>query len=209
MYLTQIMLANTVGINYIIADCQRMHTLVMSGFPSGDSETPRSDMAVLYDVEPTRSGVRVLIQSDIAPNIDAYRMYCARNTEPCVKNISALSEVLQNGMKLRFSVCANPTVQQSHTHGPRSARRFISDYDQRQRWLKRKLAEGGAGLNMAIETGSDTVRGKRKDAPLKFIGVRWAGVLTITDAKAFERLLRTGLGPERAYGMGMLTLQRY
>ena len=131
MYLTQIMLANTVGINYIIADCQRMHTLVMSGFPSGDSETPRSDMAVLYDVEPTRSGVRVLIQSDIAPNIDAYRMYCARNTEPCVKNISALSEVLQNGMKLRFSVCANPTVQQSHTHGPRSARRFISDRDSR------------------------------------------------------------------------------
>ena len=113
MYLTQIMLANTVGINYIIADCQRMHTLVMSGFPSGDSETPRSDMAVLYDVEPTRSGVRVLIQSDIAPNIDAYRMYCARNTEPCVKNISALSEVLQNGMKLRFSH-ENPSIIQCY-----------------------------------------------------------------------------------------------
>ena len=58
MYLTQIMLANTVGINYIIADCQRMHTLVMSGFPSGDSETPRSDMAVLHVLRAQYRAVR-------------------------------------------------------------------------------------------------------------------------------------------------------
>lgn len=38
--------------------------------------------------------------------------------------------------------------------------------------------------------------------------LRMTGVLRVTDAEAFRRGYENGIGPEKAYGLGMLMLRR-
>lgn len=209
MYLTALTLSNGSRRNYyMLADCQRTHSFVMSGFPQTDSAVPRADMAVLYDVHPMRCGTRILIQSEIAPNLDAYRTYCVLSMPPQTKNISGIESALTNGMKLRFSLFASPVTQRTNPGYKNPIRTFISDESERTAWLARKLASGGAQLITAVETGSDTIYGRKKGSNIKATGMHWEGALMITDADAFYAMLKHGIGTERAYGMGMLMLQR-
>ena len=41
---------------------------------------------------------------------------------------------------------------------------------------------------------------------VSFISVTYEGILTVTDKDAFIKALTEGIGREKAYGMGMLTI---
>lgn len=43
---------------------------------------------------------------------------------------------------------------------------------------------------------------------ISFISVTYEGILTVTDKELFVKALTEGIGREKAYGMGMLTVMR-
>ena len=43
---------------------------------------------------------------------------------------------------------------------------------------------------------------------ISFISVTYEGILTVSDKEMFVKALTEGIGREKAYGMGMLTVMR-
>lgn len=206
MYLTKLNLElnNRTSLS-LISDCQKMHSYIMGGFPSIDSNKAREDMGILYQVKVHKSEALVYIQSEGKPDPLKYTLAKAE-----IKDVSGLKEILHNGMVFRFTLFANPAVRKKIRPEDRNSKRiFIADYEDRMKWLNRKLSDGGAELISAAEASSETIRGKRGKASIEAIGVHWEGILKITDQGEFWSMLQKGIGHEKAYGMGMLMLQKY
>lgn len=50
--------------------------------------------------------------------------------------------------------------------------------------------------------------GTENGAQVKLLGVTCEGILTVTDADGFRAALVSGMGRDKAYGMGLLTVMR-
>ena len=94
-----------------LADCQRMHSRLLSAFPDDAEVTrARAHYGLLYRVEwePATGAVVALAQSHTAP--DWSRLPEGYLVAPAeVKPLAALYDGLREGMTLRFRLHANPT----------------------------------------------------------------------------------------------------
>lgn len=78
-------------------------------------------------------------------------------------------------------------------------------------WLHRKAEQNGFVLLQAEEmeqSRSQGVHGKEKGGLMVWDAYRYQGVLQVADAALFRRAIAAGIGPGKAYGLGMLLLQR-
>lgn len=206
MYLTKLNLElnNHTSLS-LISDCQKMHSYIMGGFPLIGTDKARENMGVLYQVRVLESEALIYIQSEEKPDPLKYALSKAE-----VKDVSSLQGILNDGMIFRFTLFANPAVRKKIRPEDKNSKRiFIADRERRMEWLSRKLYDGGAELISAAEASSETIRGKRGKASIQAIGIHWEGILKITDQEKFWHMFQKGIGHEKAYGMGMLMLQKY
>ena len=99
----------------------------------------------------------------------------------------------------RFQIVCNP-VKQSDGH-----RHFLLTMEEREKWFLRQAKQNGFECLSLIEEGKENITVK-KDAKSAFTfpSVTFKGILQVTDPGKFASALRTGIGAEKAYGMGML-----
>lgn len=113
------------------------------------------------------------------------------------------------GSRWRFRLCANPTIQKKYGDGRGKVLAHITTAFQEE-WLKKQSEKHGFSLNAEefLVTGSQWYR-FRKGADrqnVRMLAVTYEGILTVTDADTFRKALTQGIGREKAYGMGMLTI---
>lgn len=91
-----------------------------------------------------------------------------------------------------------------------SRRILLRDPEDRRKWMSRKLESGGCLLLDNIE-GTEQISYIRKQGSSPFVlnGFHYSGILQITDPEKFGKLISAGIGPERAYGYGMLLVTEY
>lgn len=113
----------------------------------------------------------------------------------------------------RFDTRANPTlcvVKLDASGQPKKngRRKPITKLAEQTAWLERKAAESGFRLIDIPEVGicQDQVFRKHSDRGVH-TGVRFRGVLEVTDAARFEDAFYKGIGTAKAFGFGMLLLQ--
>jgi CRISPR system Cascade subunit CasE len=181
-----------------------------------------------------RSASVLLVQSSAAPNWEFLpSSYLEGGTSAAVKRVDAVYEAITAGRTLRFRLRANPTkrVWKADDVAGRSwkgKRVDLRREEDQLAWLSRKgqadpLKErGGFQLldvrirpdeasihadvaNVALTPG-DAVHGRRQGATLTFGSVVFDGVLRVTDARAFNNTLVTGIGSGKAYGFGLLSI---
>jgi CRISPR system Cascade subunit CasE len=114
----------------------------------------------------------------------------------------SLQELVQEGRRYRFRLCANPTVT-------RDGKRFgLHDDEARHGWLLRQgqrhgfevvAAERGASGRLRVAQG-------RRERSITMDVVLFDGVLQAADANALCKALAAGIGPGKALGLGMLSL---
>jgi CRISPR system Cascade subunit CasE len=144
------------------------------------------------------------------------------------------SPKLDVGMKLAFSLRVNPVVTRKGDDGKPRRHDVVMDHKQKigfkempyaQRpslpeimraagleWLANRAEQNG----FAIENDLVTVDGYEQHQslkrgggkPINFSTLDFGGMLTVTDATAFERALFTGLGPAKGMGCGLLLVRR-
>jgi len=74
-------------------------------------------------------------------------------------------------------------------------------------WLRRKGEQGGFQvLNVRVGGLSKDRSRARGRAPLTLAGVNFEGHLRITDPERFVQAVSRGIGPGKAYGLGLLSL---
>lgn len=210
MYLSKIILnVRHPSVRQALRDVNDMHRNLMAGFDTQlNPSTARADCMLLYRLFSRRDCVYLLVSSREKPDAKKLAERGFDLNESMIRDVSALREKLTAGRCLRFELLASP-CKKVGGEAKNSRRVFLDDSEQRMAWLRRKGEQGGFELLWAEETGSRVdATGRRGDMRLQNSGVLFTGLLRITDAAAFWQSYTRGIGPGKAYGMGMLNLSR-
>lgn len=135
--------------------------------------------------------------SDCAPETKSYESLLAR----CV-----------SGSVWRFKLKANPTVKKFDPVKKKSVNVPHITPEYQLKWLFERAEKNGFELNPdeAFVTENKWIEFKKTNGgqPVKMLAVTFEGKLKITDEKLFRNALISGIGREKAYGLGMLTIVR-
>lgn len=129
------------------------------------------------------------------------------------KNYDSLLDRITNGSQWYFRLKANPTVQKYDEKKGRGKVLALITTEYQGEWLKKQAENNGFYLNDGewLVVGSRWYifkKNRNKRDRVKMLAVTYEGVLTVTDADSFRNALVRGIGREKAFGMGMLTVTR-
>lgn len=148
-----------------------------------------------------RNGRQIcLILSEQKPNA-AFAKFAPLSIQ--TKDFKPVLKSLSTGQQLHFTLTANPAKSAGHH------RYSLTKSDDQLRWLqKRSLQNGFAIADSCIKSHKNVQIKHRGCKPINFGTVTYEGILQITDLNRFKQALITGIGPEKAYGMGMLLIRK-
>jgi len=196
----------------------------------------RENFSVLHRLEADRRRRKVVlyVQSREKPDWSClppdYLIDIPAEENPALKSIIQQYSSLQPGTILYFRLRANPTRKIDTKTGSDGRRRHGKRVELRRqedqiKWLRRKGEQGGFELLHVqvnpmvpdVRTTPEKTQGKfsgqrrsghsLKDQTLTFFSVLFEGHLQIIDpAKFLSESLGKGVGPGKAYGMGLLSI---
>ncbi|MFD1485326.1 type I-E CRISPR-associated protein Cas6/Cse3/CasE [Lacticaseibacillus baoqingensis] len=154
----------------------------------------------------------LLVVSENRPDLDQLAAFGVPGTAE-VKDYEPFLASLHDGQRLRFRLTANPTYSVSQSGKARGRVYPHVTAEQQSQWLSARAEKAGFTLSTAGETPSFTIVGRsypilrrKQGRAVRISRVTYEGRLTVTDIAQFQQTLRSGIGRERAYGMGMMTV---
>lgn len=166
----------------------------------------------LWRIDDLNGGKYILILSGSEPDLQKFSEQFGFPGKYETKDYSPLLDRISAGGKWRFRLTANPVVTKSAGSGHRGKILPHITPEHQKEWLLSRAEARGFSLN---EDEFQTVRTKRYDfrkkdgesSPrVRMISVTFEGILTVTDAEKFKETLCNGIGREKAYGQGLLTV---
>lgn len=127
------------------------------------------------------------------------------------KSYDGLLNKVSNGSEWYFRLTANPTVSRPSSDGKRGKVKAVIITIDQKNWLKRQAEKHGFIIN-DNEFGvvrSEWKEFKKNGRTNRILSVTFEGVLTVSDKECFTKALIEGIGREKAYGMGLLTVMPY
>jgi CRISPR system Cascade subunit CasE len=216
-----------------LADCQQLHRTIMSAFPqAGEAEPARERFAVLFRLETERAGnALVLVQSCEAPDWSRLPPGYTLDTPAC-KSVDRAYDSLSTARAYVFRLRANPTRKINTRSGPsgerhNGARVELHGEEEWLAWLRRKgeqygfqlltvraapivdraLVDDARASHEGRIVGTRAVaRGANGQARLTLFPVLFEGRLAVTDTARFREGLLRGIGPGKAFGLGLLSV---
>lgn len=164
------------------------HRLIMSIFPQHIGGNARADSKILFRCERSKDRSFVLIRSNTPPaNL------------PGVNSIEENHEGLQKDMHVSFRITVTPIKR----HGNKET--SLSDFEDIEAWLGNRV-EGVLSNIELIEIKNESIN-REKDSKNFLNLVQIDGVAKIEDAQLLENLLLNGVGRNKNYGAGLLTVR--
>ncbi|WP_040005262.1 type I-E CRISPR-associated protein Cas6/Cse3/CasE [Fibrisoma limi] len=192
-----------------------LHRTLAHAYTTDSGQDYRAQHQVLFRIEPLSHATAlpaVLVQSATAPNWnelpEAYLMH-----KPETKLLVPTFSV---GQTLAFRLLANPTKKEKRPDRRQGRRIALPDYAEEDEitpargWLVRKGEQNGFHVlyatTEAFWLGMDRGRATKNAIPI--YGVRYDGLLQVTDPALLTSALQSGIGPSKAFGFGMLSLAK-
>lgn len=163
----------------------------------------------LWRIDDLNGKKYILIVSEAMPDLKAFAEQFGYAGEYETKDYSPLLDRILDGGKWQFRLTANPVVSKSHG---KIMAHITPEYQ--KKWLGNRAEKLGFSLD---EDEIQMVQSKwydfcKKDGAgssrIRLLSVTFEGILTVTDAKQFKETLCNGIGREKAYGQGLLTIVR-
>ena len=204
MYLTKIELSLfEPGIRAAMRDSQIMHRHI-----AGLYRTPRSENAVLYRVRALGSVAEVflyaaspILRESLLPGM----------TLAGERDLTTWLEQMDAGQLWHFDLMTMPFKKVAGSSGQNSRRRVLRSGEERFAWLTRKAEQNGFEILDVQESASGKINAshaEERGGKLYMDAYRYSGLLRITDGTLFRDAVQGGIGPGKAYGLGMLLLRR-
>ena len=203
MYLTRIDLKmDNRAIQNALGDCQKLHRLLMGLFC-----TSRREVDLLYRLKYGRECSVYMYSSQ---TIDSERLFPGmtlvgqRDIDPWLDNMS-------DGQRWSFDLLACPSKKVQIPGLKNSLRRVFQTQQERLAWISRKANQYGFELISVKELESSQLLGRHssdRGGPIYFGAFHYQGSIHITDARLFQKAVSTGIGPGKAYGLGMMILSQ-
>ncbi len=198
----------------LAANPEALHAKLYPLVPKPELDGER---AILFRVDVSDHGPIVLVQSTSAPDWEALELAPRSLREaPATKEFDPS---FTQGQRLGFRLLARPSIRKSgdvrdsltgkRKPGPRIDCR---DDEERLEWLRWKSGDHGfavesVGLTILSVPAVKSDRSPREKGG-SFSAVRFDGVLVVTDPDQLREAVRNGIGPQKAYGFGLLSLAR-
>lgn len=163
----------------------------------------------LWRIDDLNGKKYILILSEAVPKLNQFAEQFGYAGEYETKDYTPLLERIADGGRWQFRLTANPVVAKSHG---KIMAHVTPEYQ--KKWLASRAEKRGFSLN---EDEFQTVQSKwydfhkrngADDSHVRLLSVTFEGILTVTDAKQFKETLCSGIGREKAYGQGLLTIMR-
>lgn len=188
-----------------LASPNKFHGAVEEAFSEKQSRN-------LWRIDVLQGRTYLLILSAEKPDL-AYIAEQFGNVNDCgeTKEYERLLDRIQKDSVWRFRLVANPvhSVSQGTERGKVTAHtveRF------QLKWLNRQAEKKGFCLVpnsvRVTESGWKVFRKQDEKKKVRLLGVTFEGKLKVEDAELFKNTLTQGIGREKAYGMGLLTIAR-
>lgn len=205
MYLSRIKLNTQKKATQIaLAMPNRFHGAVEAAF-----DGPRTRKLWRID---TLHGARylLLLSPDVPDLTHMQKQFGFEDAPGETRDYAPLLRRIEAGSRWQFRLTANPTFAKSRNGARGQVRSHVSDVYLYE-WLFKKADNNGFSAEASHVTITEKrwVQFKKKDGhPVRFKAVTYEGILTVTDAEQMRQALTCGIGREKAYGMGLLTLMR-
>lgn len=179
------------------------HNWVEKSFPNEISQKKR--LRHLWRIDRLRGKRYLLIVSPQRPDLAKLQSYGVSNTA-MVKDYRPFIEKIQNGAVMQFRLVANPTYRTDGKVYPHITA------EQQKNWLLARSKKAGFEIfsNLSGNYNFDIVN---RDWPIlyhkrqvRLSRVAFEGKLKVIDDLKLKAALINGIGREKAYGMGMLTV---
>lgn len=195
-----------------------LHRTLSRAFATPPGTEYRAAHGVLFRLEPFSHATAlptVLVQSATEPAWNELpEEYLYQRQAPELKRVEPVFSVDQ---PLQFRLVGNPTRKQKregHRQGRRVALLGVAESDDltpARAWLARKGEQHG--FRVLYATTDDFWLGVGRDGrvaknALPLYGVRFDGLLQVTEPDRLSAALRTGIGPAKAFGFGLLSVAR-
>lgn len=179
------------------------HNWVESSFPKEIAQKQR--LRHLWRIDRLDGKQYLLVVSQEKPDIKKLGYYGVAGTA-MTKDYQPFLDRIKNGMTMRFRLVANPTYRSNGKVYPHIT------IEQQKQWLLKKAELAGFTIPHQVDNGYsfDIVN---RDWPMlyhrrrvRLSRVTFEGNLRVTDPDDLKQALFEGIGREKAYGMGMLTV---
>ena len=182
----------------LVSNSESVHKILGELFNVTDCNDWRSKNNILYR-KVMNSTCKFIVQSDV--EID---MTKAKKLGFSVQNLD--SHNVKNGEIVSFKIAVSPFK----TDGKNRKRLAIKTPEEREAWLRNKLTYNGecnvleiTELNEILSPMSHTEAGKGSGT---LFGRDYSVTVRIKDVEAFDKLRRTGIGPCKNYGFGLIAV---
>jgi CRISPR system Cascade subunit CasE len=185
------------------------HNWVEQSFP--EEIATKTRLRHLWRIDNVNGHEYLLLVSEDKPSIELLGKYGVSDSAQ-TKSYDELLSDLKVGQSLRFRLTANPTHSLPHTGGARGKRVPHVTVEHQAEWLIKQSKRNGFSVTSDDTATFDivardwpTLRKANKQGA-RMSRVTYEGVLTITDIDLFKASLVNGIGREKAYGMGLMTV---
>lgn len=186
----------------LLTDCQNMHRWISTLF-----EAERQAQHVLYRTNMLRGKIQIYLYSDIPPKYIPAEAQVAGQ-----RDLGAWLDGMEAGSVWGFDLLAMPSKKAYQAErGKNSQRRLLRHPEERMEWLRRKGQEYGFWVLQAEELEQRHMRGRHRQergGSMYLEAYHYRGILKIQQTDNFRKALTTGIGPGKAYGLGMILLQK-
>ncbi len=166
----------------------------------------------LWRIDKLNGAYYLLLLSEAKPDMSAFiRQFCSPGTKAETKEYEQLLNRIKNGQYWHFRLVASPTYRIYEGKGQKGKIAAHLTEEKQMEWLMQKAEKCG----FAVSDGSFRVigkerklfrRNKEETSHVNMLLVTFEGELTVTDTEAFCKALCNGIGREKAFGAGMLTV---
>lgn len=194
-----------------LLDCQAMHRRVMHLFQQVNAE--RNINKILYRIDRNGAVWTLMIQSIHQADTAVLPAEYASTPSKQVADIWARLQAIPVTKQVLFALVAFP-AKKVDINTKNSVRVGLDGDELQQQWLSDKLRDAGchlvlddsAPLSLGLQAEPLVVGNRSGSGVIRFVPTRFTGTLVVDDPALFGHAVVNGIGPEKAYGCGLITL---
>lgn len=174
----------------------------------------RGDSRNLWRIDILHNCPYLLILSQEKPDLQSVADQFGFQDNPGeTRNYESLLSQIEKGSRWQFRLTANPTYTTHYKQDEKESRGQLAAhktaYHQIQ-WLIRQGENHGFEVSNVQTTKKQWYSFKKKNGHhVTFLSVTFEGLLIVQDPEKVKNALVSGIGREKSYGQGLLTLMRY
>lgn len=191
-------MADITELNKLMTNSDNIHHLLGKLFNVNNEENWRSKYNILYKVD-TSTTFKLKVKSDI--QIDK---------KVALENKIKVLDEKEISIKNNQEITVKLEVSPFRKDGGQKNKKIIKTTKERKDWLKNKLTYNGECEVKEINELGQVAKYMEHPDKLKgaamLNGFSYEIKLTVRDAEGFKKLMQIGVGPQKAYGFGLLEI---